>query len=685
MDVLASSALGTGPVTLNGGTLFLQRIYATNDLVVNGVSKLRADNGFGDSWSGTVTLNADLTVESTTYGGPLQFNGKISGTGGLIFTGLHGVELNVANDYTGDTKVNSGTLKCNNIDSLPGGGLSISSGGAKVELNYPGTKSVFSLTLGGVEQTAAGTYGSATSDATFKSGYFVGGGTVTVGDPAYAANITSFGANVAGSAAVIGTVAANAAAITWYVPAGTDPAPLAPAFVMSPDATCSDQTSEVIPSPGFDVGPVVYTVVSQNTLVTNVYTVTATVLPYDTTLTWNLASGGTWNHTASNWLGLESAMIRPYFDGVNAIFDNTAGGTIAIDGTLSPLSTTVSAASGNYVFTPAVDGGSITTGSLTKDGAGTLTISGTNLYDGGTTVNAGSLSLGSSANDSLGTGPVIVNSPATLNLNGNGHLPNAFTFNGAKVNNGNSFSANLYGPVTLEATTTFDLFTTGNMSIFGDVSGPGGLTKNGTSGGPLVLSGTNSYTGPTTVTGGTLQCNNVDALGSGALSISGTGKVNLNYSDTKAITSLTLGGETQTALGTYGSVASGADYQSDSYFAGSGMVTLVGLSAYASWADANAPGQTPGEDYDSDGVENGIEYFMGQTGSSFTAMPGLDGTNTITWPKDPTYNGSWQVQTSPNLGTWTDVAGTDNGTSVSYTLPSGMGKLFVRLLVTPAP
>jgi hypothetical protein len=114
-------------------------------------------------------------------------------------------------------------------------------------------------------------------------------------------------------------------------------------------------------------------------------------------------------------------------------------------------------------------------------------------------------------------------------------------------------------------------------------------------------------------------------------------------------------------------------------------VTLVGLSAYASWADANAPGQTPGEDYDSDGVENGIEYFMGQTGSSFTAMPGLDGTNTITWPKDPTYNGSWQVQTSPNLGTWTDVAGTDNGTSVSYTLPSGMGKLFVRLLVTPAP
>ena len=111
--------------------------------------------------------------------------------------------------------------------------------------------------------------------------------------------------------------------------------------------------------------------------------------------------------------------------------------------------------------------------------------------------------------------------------------------------------------------------------------------------------------------------------------------------------------------------------------------TVVG--GYGTWATANAPGQTPGEDYDNDGVKNGLEYFMGQTGSSFTAMPGLDATNTVTWTKDPTYNGAWQVQTSPNLSTWNDVAGTDNGTSVSYTLPPGLGKQFVRLLVTPTP
>ena len=106
--------------------------------------------------------------------------------------------------------------------------------------------------------------------------------------------------------------------------------------------------------------------------------------------------------------------------------------------------------------------------------------------------------------------------------------------------------------------------------------------------------------------------------------------------------------------------------------------------SYSTWASTNAPGQTPDQDYDHDGVQNGIEYFMGKTGSSFTAMPGLDRTNTVTWPKSPAYNGTWQIQTSPDLVHWTDVAGTDNTTSVSYTLPTGRGKWFLRLLVTPA-
>jgi hypothetical protein len=111
-------------------------------------------------------------------------------------------------------------------------------------------------------------------------------------------------------------------------------------------------------------------------------------------------------------------------------------------------------------------------------------------------------------------------------------------------------------------------------------------------------------------------------------------------------------------------------------------------SGFGTWADANgATGQNPQQDHDNDGVENGIEYFMGETGSSFTAMPGLDENNMIEWPKSSAYQGTYQVQTSPDLSTWTDVTATETGTSVSYTLPPGApgGKSFVRLLVTPTP
>ena len=74
---------------------------------------------------------------------------------------------------------------------------------------------------------------------------------------------------------------------------------------------------------------------------------------------------------------------------------------------------------------------------------------------------------------------------------------------------------------------------------------------------------------------------------------------------------------------------------------------------------------------------------MGQTGSSFTAMPGLDATNTVTWTKDPAYSGTYEVQTSPDLVTWTNVdpRPLPSGGSLSYTLPSGAGKQFVRLKV----
>jgi hypothetical protein len=126
-------------------------------------------------------------------------------------------------------------------------------------------------------------------------------------------------------------------------------------------------------------------------------------------------------------------------------------------------------------------------------------------------------------------------------------------------------------------------------------------------------------------------------------------------------------------------------------YALSDPITLVVATAsndFTNWATTNgATGQTADQDHDNDGVENGVEYFMGQTGSSFTAMPGLDATNTITWPASATYEGTYEVQTSPDLVTWTNVSPkpVPSGGNLSYTLPTGSAKLFLRLLVTPAP
>ena len=88
-------------------------------------------------------------------------------------------------------------------------------------------------------------------------------------------------------------------------------------------------------------------------------------------------------------------------------------------------------------------------------------------------------------------------------------------------------------------------------------------------------------------------------------------------------------------------------------------------------------------------MENGVEFFMGETGSSITANPSLNASNEITWPASAAYQGTYEVQTSPDLVSWTPAATqpTPSGGFLTYTLPPGApgGKSFVRLLVTPTP
>jgi hypothetical protein len=87
-------------------------------------------------------------------------------------------------------------------------------------------------------------------------------------------------------------------------------------------------------------------------------------------------------------------------------------------------------------------------------------------------------------------------------------------------------------------------------------------------------------------------------------------------------------------------------------------------------------------------MTNALEYFMGQSGNSFTSNPVLGAANVITWPKGTGYIGTYSedywIETSENLVDWTPVAAaavTFNSNDIQYTLPSGSPVKFTRLKV----
>lgn len=123
-------------------------------------------------------------------------------------------------------------------------------------------------------------------------------------------------------------------------------------------------------------------------------------------------------------------------------------------------------------------------GNLLKHGLGTLTLTGTNTYTGGTQINSGTLQVGNGGTTGSITGDVVNNSTLAFNRS------DSVIFNGA-------------------------------------VSGTGNLNQVGP--GTLTLTGTNTYTGRTTVENGTLLINGASiysahTVNSGA-TLGGTGTV----------------------------------------------------------------------------------------------------------------------------------------------------------------
>ncbi|OMM16523.1 fibronectin-binding autotransporter adhesin ShdA [Salmonella enterica] len=174
-------------------------------------------------------------------------------------------------------------------------------------------------------------------------------------------------------------------------------------------------------------------------------------------------------------------------------------------------------------------------GSLVKTGTGELTLSGDNTYSGGTTITGGTLTADHA--DSLGTGAVA--NSGVLQV-GEGELENTLSGSGSLVKTGtgeltlsgdNSYSG---GTTIIGGTLTADhadSLGTGAVANSGVLQVGEGELENTLSGsgslvktgtGELTLSGDNSYSGDTTIADGTLIAANVNALGSGNIDNSGT-------------------------------------------------------------------------------------------------------------------------------------------------------------------
>ena len=105
------------------------------------------------------------------------------------------------------------------------------------------------------------------------------------------------------------------------------------------------------------------------------------------------------------------------------------------------------------------------------------------------------------------------------------------------------------------------------------------------------------------------------------------------------------------------------------------------VGGYASWATTNVGGQTADQDYNNDGIANGVAYFMGATGR--VTNPSVVG-GQVAWPHSASATGvTYKVLSSVNLADWTDdtAAAVDAGGFLTYTLVPGSPTRFVRLEV----
>lgn len=235
-------------------------------------------------------------------------------------------------------------------------------------------------------------------------------------------------------------------------------------------------------------------------------------------LTASTTTGGAANYTLASTRGIQVG------DGAGTSISVASTGTLTYGGVISDKSGE--------------------TGSWSKQGAGTLLISGANTYTGMTSISNGTLSV---SNVVVSGGSSNLGNATSAVALGDATNKGTLSYTGATAAYTRGFTLNAGGG-QIDVTTAATNLTVATNAI----TGAGGLTKGGA--GALIFNTANSYSGSTVIAAGTLRTDVISALPSGTNVTVGTsgatsnpGILNLNGTS-QAIASLTLlGGSTSAA------------------------------------------------------------------------------------------------------------------------------------------
>jgi autotransporter-associated beta strand protein len=437
-QTLSGIISGTGALTQNGtGTLTISgaNTYTGTTTVNVGTLAFGASQTLGAiAGSGNISLSSfALTTNSSSNS---TFSGTISGTGALTKAGSGTLTLSGNNTYTGTTTVSAGTLSITGSYAGAAAGTVFAANGGSMIFDMNTGNATF---YGNNYSSAPGIGIASTGQVTLQSG------TLNI--------LTQTGAGTSYGSLNLGINAANSNG-TLTINGGT--MNVEGRILMGANTPAGSRGTLTINGGNLNLGTagnysstgnfengVLYfgaytSTVNLNGGTLSMFAITNANPSAGSSFNFN---GGTLRAVAnnSNFLNL----------GTNMTATVMSGGAIIDDG---GFAITISKA--------LLDGGG--GGGLTKNGTGTLTISGANTYTGTTTVNAGTLALG--ANQNMGA------------ITGSGNI----------------------------SLSTFTLTTnsSSNTTFSGVIAGTGALTKNGSS--RLLLAGNNTYTGATTVNAGTL-------------------------------------------------------------------------------------------------------------------------------------------------------------------------------------